>query len=159
MSWMTRKADNLGSAASGGVGGISLSQAPAFTQAYLQRLGGHIDEARLTVERIASGETLPWLADEDRSQAAIELSSRVTQLEQYQNQIEQAPAMLQPLMVLRHGEWSIAERAFENFTPAIPLDPASLVWTGVGVVLALVMYELVKAPAGLLSRRSKYQKA
>ena len=157
MSWMTRKADNLGSATSGGVGGISLSQAPAFTQAYLQRLGGHIDEARLTVERIASGETLPWLVDEDRSQAAVELSARVTELEQYQTQIEQAPATLQPLMLLRHGEWSIAERAFDNFTPAIPLDPASLVWTGIGIVAALVVYELIKAPAGLISRKPKYQ--
>ncbi|MEM7054535.1 MAG: DUF2937 family protein [Pseudomonadota bacterium] len=159
MSWMTRKADNLGSAASGGVGGIGLSQAPAFTQAYLQRLGGHIDEARLTVEGISSGATLPWLAAEDRSQAAIELSARVAELEQYQAQIEQAPAMLQPFMLLRHGEWSIAERAIENFTPAIPLDPASLLWTAIGVVAALVVYELIKAPAALFNRQSKYQRS
>ena len=158
MSWLTRKMDNLGSATCGGVGGISLSQAPAFTQAYLQRLGGHIDEARLTVEGVASGTILPWLPTEERDQAVLDLSARVTELELLQDRLLQSPELLQPLMLLRFGEWSIAENAMAAFTPAIPLDPSSLVWTGIGIVAALVVYELVKAPGALFRRKPKYQK-
>ncbi|MEM1081620.1 MAG: DUF2937 family protein [Pseudomonadota bacterium] len=152
MSWLSRKLDNLGSAAAGAVGGISLSQAPAFTQAYLQRLGGHIDEARLTVEGVASGVILPWLVAAERDQAVAELSLRLTQLEQFQLELLDSSALLRPLTLIRAGEWSIAERTLADFVPAIPLDPASLTWTAVGVILALLIYELIKAPLALLIR-------
>ncbi len=156
MSWMTRKLDNLGSAGCGAAGGISLSQAPAFTQAYLQRLGGHIDEARRTVEGVADGSILPWLQGGERSEAVIELNARVTELEQIQSSLLNSPSLMRPLALLRQADWSIADRAFDEFVPAIPLDPASLLWTGLGVVVALVIYELFKAPAALIRRRPKY---
>lgn len=153
MGWVTRKLDNLGSATSGGVGGIGLSQAPAFTQAYLQRLGGHIDEARRTVARIEHGEMLPWLSASDRAEAVAELSLRVAELEASQRAILDAHPLLQPLIMLRRVDMDIATRAFESFTPALPLDTVSLIYIGLGVVLALIVYELIKSPAELLQRR------
>ncbi len=147
MSWLTRRLDHLASAAFGGAGGISLSQAPAFTQAYLQRLGGHVDEARRTVEQVTAGELLPWLAPEGRTTAVAELQQRLDELLALQQRIQDAPDLLRPLALLRHGEWSIAERAAGDFVPAIPLDIASLTWTGIGIVVAVVLYELVcRAP-------------
>lgn len=147
MSWLTRRLDHLASAAFGGAGGISLSQAPAFTQAYLQRLGGHVDEARRTVEQVTGGELLPWLAPEGRATAVAELQQRLDELLALQQRIQDTPDLLRPLALLRHGEWSIAERAARDFVPAIPLDIASLTWTGVGIVVAVVLYELTcRAP-------------
>ncbi|MGB0514818.1 MAG: DUF2937 family protein, partial [Wenzhouxiangellaceae bacterium] len=82
MSWLTRRLDHLGSAAFGGAGGLSLSQAPAFTNAYLQRLGGHIDEARRTLAGIRDGQILPWLGGPERGRAATEIELRLAELEQ-----------------------------------------------------------------------------
>jgi hypothetical protein len=153
MGWIARKFDNLGSACCGAGGGMGLSQAPAFTQAYLQRLGGHIDEARRTLSMVERGEWLQRLGIADREEAVAEFSARVSELEQAYFAITQAPAMLQPLVMVQHADSEIAQRAWEHFTPAVPVDPPSLVYTGVGIVLALLIYELVKAPGALFRRK------
>ncbi len=153
MGWFARKFDNLGSACSGAAGGMGLSQAPAFTQAYLQRLGGHLDEARRTLAMIERGQWLQQLGVEDRQQAAREFSARVFELEQALLSISQAPPLLQPLVMLQHADSDIAQRAWEHFTPAIPVDAPSLVYTGCGIVLALIVYELFKSPAALFRKK------
>lgn len=153
MSWIGRKFDNLGSALSGAAGGMGLSQAPAFTQAYLQRLGGHIDEARRSLGLVERGLLLPGLDTAERQAAAAEFAARVDQLEQVHRSIAEAAPSLQPLMMLRHADPDIARRAWEAFTPAIPVDAPSLIYTGLGVVVALLVYELVKSPAALVRRR------
>ena len=74
---------------------------------------------------------------------------RLDELLSLQAQLRETPPLLRPLNLLRHGEWSIAERAAGDFVPAIPLDPASLTWTGIGIVLAVIAYELLcRAPIG-----------
>lgn len=152
MGWVARKFDNLGSALSGAGGGMGLSQAPAFTHAYLQRLGGHIDEARRTLELIERGELLGELNMVDRETAAIQFSARVDELEQAFSAISDAAPLLQPLVMLQHADTEIARRAWEAFTPAVPVDVHSLVYTGSGVVVALLLYELIKTPAALFKR-------
>lgn len=146
MSWITRRLDHLASAGFGGAGGIGFSQAPAFSQAYLQRLGGHIDEARLTIQRMAEGEMLPWLGTAEREMAVAELAARLSELERMRQVLVDAPGMLRPAVLLQHADWAIARRAWEDFVPAIPLDPASLLWTGIGIVLAVMAYEMLGLP-------------
>lgn len=156
MSWLARRLDHLGSAAAGGVGGIGFSQAPAFTHAYLQRLGGHIDEAGRTIDRLAAGEVLPWLDADARARAVAELTQRLTELEQLRQAVLDAPAMLRPLTLLRQAEWSIVQAAFDDFAPAIPIDPASIVWTLAGVIVAALMWDTARLPfwaAGRLRAR------
>ena len=57
------------------LGAVGLSQAPEFFQQYLQRLGGHLDEARLALARYEavareSGISLTQLIETTRAQAA-----------------------------------------------------------------------------------------
>lgn len=128
MSWAGRKLDNAGSALSGAVGGMSLSQAPAFVQAYLQRLGGHLDEARRTLDLVERGILVPELTAIERGQAVTGFADRVAELEAAFETIAATPAALQ-------------------------LDPPALIWTGAGIVAALVVYEIIKAPFALIGRR------
>lgn len=146
MSWLTRRLDHIGSASAGGAGGLTFSQAPAFTNAYLQRLGGHIDEARATIERVRSGEVLPWLAESGRERALAELSHRLDQLEALRGSLLEAPALLRPLRLLTDADWSIARNTAEAFVPAVPLSPAALTWTLIGVVLAALAWDSLKLP-------------
>ena len=132
---------------------MGLSQGPAFTQAYLQRLGGHLDEARRTLSMIERGEWLQRLGVEDRQQAIVEFGARVSELEHAYLAISQSPALLQPIVMLQHSDRAIAQRAWEHFTPAIPIDGPSLVYTGIGVLLALIVYELIKSPAAFFRRK------
>lgn len=153
MGWVGRKFDNLGSAVAGTGGGMGLSQAPAFTQAYLQRLGGHIDEARRTAQLVERGLLLPGLDESERASAAAEFGARATELERVHDLIAGASPAFQPVMMLRHADPEIAQRAWEAFSPALPLDAPALIYTGLGVLIALIVYELVKAPAAVVRRR------
>lgn len=155
MSWMGRKFDNLGSAVAGAGGGMGLSQAPAFTQAYLQRLGGHLDEARRTLDLVERGILVPELTAAERSQAVAGFADRVAELEATYASIAEATPLMQPILVMRHGDSEIARRAWEAFTPAVPIDATSLIWTGLGVLVALVIYELFKSPAAVVRRRRR----
>lgn len=146
MNWLGRRLDHLGSAAAGGAGGLGFSQAPAFTHAYLQRLGGHIDEARRTIDKLQAGEILPWLGGEGRQQAVAELTLRLTELERFQQVLLESPAILRPFTLMRHADWSIARGAAEAFVPAVPIDPASIVWTLIGVILAALAWDATKIP-------------
>lgn len=153
MGWVGRKFDNLGSAVAGAGGGMGLSQAPAFTQAYLQRLGGHLDEARRTLDLVERGVLVPELTASERGQAAEGFAERVAELEMTLSSIADASPLMQPLLVMRHADSEIARRAWEAFTPAVPIDAPSLIWTGGGVLLALILYELFKSPAAIVRRR------
>lgn len=155
MSWIGRKFDNLGSAVAGAGGGMGLSQAPAYTHAYLQRLGGHLDEARRTLDLVERGVLVPDLTPAEREQAVTGFAERVAELESTYAAIDQAPSLLQPLTMMRHADPDIAGRAWEAFTPAIPVDMPSLVYTAVGVLVLLVVYELLKSPAALVRRRRR----
>lgn len=132
---------------------MGFSQAPAYTQAYLQRLGGHLDEARRTLDQIERNQMLEFLGPVDRTQALVQFNARVSDLEASYHAIADASPLMQPLVMLQHSDNEIAARAWEHFTPAIPLDPPSLIYTGIGVVLALVIYELIKSPAALVGKR------
>jgi hypothetical protein len=161
VSWLTRRLDHICAAAAGGVGGITLSQAQAFTNAYLQRLGGHIDEAARTVAQLRDGEILPWLGPAGREQAVNELSIRLETLETLRQRLVEAPELLRPLALLRHGDWAIARSAAEAFIPAVPLSPGALTWTLIGVVIAALVYDSCKVPfiaAGRLRRRRATQR-
>lgn len=152
MSWLTRRLDHLGSAAAGGVGGLGFSQAPAFTHAYLQRLGGHIDEARRTIDRLAAGDILPWLGGEGREQAVAELTLRLAELERFQHVLLDSPAIMRPFTLIRHADWSIARGAAEAFVPSVPIDPASIVWTLIGVILAALTWDATRIPVWAAAR-------
>lgn len=153
MSWITRRLDNLGSAVTGGAGGMAVSQAPAFSHAYLQRLGGHIDEARRTLEQVRGGHMLPSLDPAARAEAVAGLAARVGELEAARASLMDASPWLRPMLLLRHADSAIAGRTFEAFIPALPLDATSLAYTAVGVLLALLAWELLKAPGALVLRR------
>jgi hypothetical protein len=158
MGWVGRKFDNLGSAVAGAGGGMGLSQAPAFTQAYLQRLGGHLDEARRTLDLVERGVLVPDLTAAERSQAVKGFADRVTELEATYASIADASPLMQPVLMMRHADSEIARRAWEAFTPAVPVDAPSLIWTGVGVLVALLLYELVKSPAAVVRRRRMHHR-
>lgn len=153
MSWITRRLDNLGSAVTGGAGGMGLSQAPAFSHAYLQRLGGHIDEARRMLDGVRDASILPDLPEGARSEAIADLTLRLADLQAARAALTDADPWLRPLALLRHADPTIARRTLDAFTPAMPLDGASLLYTGLGVILALVVWELIKAPGALMTRR------
>ncbi|HEY5078215.1 MAG TPA: DUF2937 family protein [Opitutaceae bacterium] len=151
-------------------GAVGFSQLPEFMQQYLQRLEGHLDEARLQVERFKeaaaqAGTTLDQMivgAGQNPDPAMARLGgviraavARVDELGAADASMRSASAWTRPFAFLAHVDWGIARATWAIYRPAVPTTAEGLVYAGAGMVFALALYHLcVRAPiAGFLLRR------
>ena len=158
------------------LGAVLFSQIPEFMQQYLQRLGGHLDEARrqllqfqntatqsgLTLDRFISQTT----ANAEPAVAKLggvmtETINRVDTLEAAQSAIQHASLWSRPFVFLRHLDPAIARATGEIFKPAVPTTLEGLVYALTGMLVLLAVYHLgIKYPVTrMLSRRSAKQAA
>jgi len=168
VGWAARKLDSLGGAVVAAVGGGGASQWREFLQQYLQRLGGHIDEARRNVDHLAELHAIAEGGQKQVVQGMLDSSQeRVDSLTGAMQAITTADPWVQPVTFARHMDPLIARATLDLFQPALPLDTVSLVWAGIGMVLSLIIYEGVKetlwAPIGITRgvarRRERRQRA
>jgi hypothetical protein len=137
------------------VGAVLFSQLPEFIQQYLQRLGGHLDEARRQLEQfravaaqsdlsldqliarsLGSGE--PTVAQLGR--VIQETMARVDALAAADAAIRQASMLSRPFVFLRHLDFSIVHATWMIFKPAVPTTVEGLFYSACGVLLALAFY-------------------
>ena len=142
-------------AALGLAGAAVGSQAPAFSDQYLQSLGGRLDQARLHAARIAEAAEDQDLsvdayvgrfaASEDpavQGQARIiesALEDAVRLDADYQRLAAAGPG-LRPLLVLGQLDTAVARATARRFTPASPFSLAGLMFAAAGGCLFLASY-------------------
>lgn len=132
--------------AAGLTGAASLSQFPEFSQQYMQRLGGAVDELGRQVARYeidAGAEGLPLmtylqrLAAEGplaRKQAANMASdiARHEELVQALQSLQGAGPFMRAKLATHIGDRAVAERALKAFKPALPLTFEGITFAGAG---------------------------
>ncbi len=156
MDWLLRTFDRLIGTVIAAFTGLAASQTQAIIAAYLQRLGGHLEEARRSLARLQSGELLPGIdpASQDRINGAF--ARRVEELTTAYNAVSDADAFRRPFEFARHFDRDIFEATLSAFTPALPLDTASAVYILMGIVLGWLCYELIKLPFRLVLRPRRW---
>ena len=142
MRWILAKIALLAGTVWAAIAGAGGSQAVAFVGAYLQRLGGHIDEVRVTLRSLDSGEMAASIRDPVvREQLTATFQARLAELEASRDAILDASAFWRPVAMLGRMDREIAERTAAEFTPAVPLDLPSLLYAGIAIVVALAIWE------------------
>jgi len=143
-------------------GAVLFAQVPEFIQQYLQRLGGHLDEARRQLDQLneaaaQSGLTLDQLiaqtaANPDPAVARLggvahAAAARVDALAAADEAIRHASLLAKPFVFLRHLDPSIAHATLAIFRPAVPTTVEGLVYAFAGMVVMVGAYHLgVKHP-------------
>lgn len=142
-------------------GAVLFSQAPEFMQQYLQRLGGHLAEARRQLaqfEEIArqAGRTVQELATQyaantDPSVVGMgrligETEMRVTALSASEAALRSASALERPFVFLRQLDWEIARGTSGVFKPAVPTTLEGALYAITGVIVILLLYHGLLAP-------------
>jgi len=140
------------------LGAVAFSQFPEFMQQYLQRLEGHLDEARLALERFKdlaaqSGMTLDQLVagaaqNPDRTVGSLgdivrAAALRVQELGSADQALRQASAWTRPFAFLRHLDWGIARATLSIYRPAVPTTAEGLVYAAAGMIAVLCVYHLL----------------
>lgn len=137
------------------VGAILLSQGPEFMQQYLQRLGGHLDEAHRQVAIYhqtadQSGLTLEGFiqqtsANPDTSVARLgdvmrNSVRRQTALQSAHDALLHAAPWGRPIVFLRHIDAGIARATLMVYRPAVPTTIEGLIYALSGMLAMLALY-------------------
>ena len=152
-------------------GAVAFSQFPEFMQQYLQRLGGHLDEARRQLQHFQetatqAGLTLEKLisqtsANPDTVVARLggvmtETVARVETLDNAQAALQHASLWSRPFVFLQHLDPAIARATWSIFKPAVPTTGEGLVYALVGMLVLLATYHLgVKYPIARSRRKAR----
>ena len=142
------------------IGAILLAQFPQFYAQYMQRLGGHLDEARRVVEQYEEeaagfGLTLEeYIKHHLEADSEIFVSSgqvienvwdRLMDLEASFVALNEAHPFWRVWAFFNHADWEIAARAWQNFTPGVPTTLEGLVYAFVGLLLGWGIYLGIKS--------------
>lgn len=135
-------------------GAAGFAQFPAFYQQYLQRLGGHRDQARLDIGQILQdaqnlGQTLQAHLKElmssgtsEARQAAERELQRVDNAEQletaYKALVEAGP-LQRPVAFAEHFDPGIAAETAKIFQPSVPVTTEAVIYAGLGMLIALAL--------------------
>ena len=152
MRWTLRKCDALLGTIVAAVAGICFAQLPAFIQQYLQRLGGHVDEAQMSLSQILAGAHARTLDAPTLEVLTVSLEARVTALAAGEQAISGASASVRPFVFVREFNLDIAMATLRTFEPAVPLSIAGLIYALAGIVAGWVLYEALKVPVGMVAR-------
>lgn len=143
-------------------GALIFSQLPEFMQQYLQRLGGHLDEARrhlLEFQQAAaqSGLTLDRFINQTNANAdpavarlsgvMTEAVTRVNTLEAAQSAMQNASLWSRPFVFLQHLDAAIARATGAIFKPAMPTTVEGLVYALLGMLVLMAVFHLGIKPA------------
>jgi hypothetical protein len=154
------------------IGAVALSQFPQFFGQYMQRLGGHLDEAKRALEQyIRAAEALDLTLEEyirehiqsgseifvSSGEVIQDLVNRVNFLEQSYQTLEDATIYNRWFVFLREVDWAIAAGTWENFVPGVPTTVEGITYALAGLLIGWGVYSFLKmlitAPAGWLQRR------
>jgi ABC-type transporter Mla subunit MlaD len=156
-------------------GAVLFSQAPEFMQQYLQRLGGHLAEARRHLEQFQNvakqtGQTLEQLIATSKANADAAIaklggvmdaaSTRVAELSSAESAIRDASPFTRPFEFLRHVDHEIANATWAVFKPAVPTTLEGVLYASVGLVVLLALYHgLIRQPIAHVYQRRLAKKA
>ena len=158
MSWLAEKIDAFLAAAVVALMGVIGSQGQAFTVQYVQRLGGHLDEARIHLSDVQGGLRYRVMGDTVRAELETDAKTRVATLQRAYDAVKGANIFIRPLAILRYGDVDVIAGTKRDFVPALPMNADAIIYTLVGMIGGFVIYEVVRLPVLLILREPRRRK-
>lgn len=137
------------------IGAVLLSQGPEFMQQYLQRLGGHLEEARRQLALFQKTASQAGLTLEQFIQRTADIAepsvaklagvmsesvNRVATLQAAYDALLHASAWERPFLFLRHMDVGIAKATAIVYQPAVPTTAEGMAYALAGMLLMLAFY-------------------
>ncbi len=130
----------------------------------MQRLGGHLDEARRALEQYTqAAQSLNMSLEEYKTEhlesesevfastgeVIRDLVNRVETLEQSYHALQDATIYNRWFVFMREVDWSIATGAWENFMPGVPTTVEGLTYAAAGLLFGWGLYVLCKTAVAI----------
>ncbi len=156
------------------LGAVLFSQGPEFMQQYLQRLGGHLGEARrqlvvfeqtaaqagLSLDRfIAQTNSNPDPAVAKLAGVMSDAAERAASLQAAHESLLHASLWERPFVFLAHLDVGIARATGAIYRPAVPTTIEGLIYALAGMLVFLALYHFgFKLGLSLFTRRIRASK-
>ncbi len=142
------------------LGAIGLSQFPQFFGQYMQRLGGHLNEARRIFEQYQKAAADVDLSLEDYVQehlnatsdvfvssgrAIEDLVNRYHELEQSYLALADSNIYNRWFIFIKEVDWEIAAGTWNNFVPGVPTTIEGLLYAITGLLAGWGIYAALNA--------------
>jgi len=157
VSWIWRKLDAFVGAVAIALAGVTASQGQAFVAQYIQRLGGHLDEAKAQLLSVQTGLRYELMSETVRAELETGAQMRVNDLQSAYDSIVGSDILTRPFAFFAHAESTIIAGTWHDFAPALPLDTVSIIYVFIGMILGFLIYELIKLPA-LVFRHNSHRR-
>jgi hypothetical protein len=137
------------------LGALLFSQIPNFFVHYTQRLGGHVSELKLQIDKmqqvaLKSGKTLPEFIHKFQSypdadvslQGSImqDMTSRYKDLSTAYTSMLEATPLTKPLAFIQHLQWNIAQLTLQDFTWGFSLTLEGAIYAFLGMFFGYLIF-------------------
>lgn len=137
------------------LGALALAQFPQFLVLYMQRLGGHVDEAARNMEKYREiakelGQSMYQYSQHllaSKDPAVFKTGQKVVQdLERYDSlaaalkELQAAPALQKFFVFIKNIDLDIAGATWDNFTFGLPLTWEAAVYAVAGIIIGMLLY-------------------
>jgi hypothetical protein len=146
VAWIFRKLDAFLGGVVIAAAGIAASQAQAFLVQYVQRLGGHLDEAKAHLHNVQHGLRYQLMSDTVRQELQAEAKTRVAALQDAYHAIADANVFVKPFALLRYGDPTMLAGTWRDFVPSLSASADSIFYIILAMILGFLVYEFVKLP-------------
>lgn len=152
------------------LGGMTLSQAPEYSQQYTQRLAGAVDELSAIIEQFDADAAQFGLTRQEgleRYQASADgfltergismetVFARHARLTTQLDDLRQAPAGTQLFEIARYFDTEVGAAALEDFEPAVPLTVVGLAYVIAGLVAGFIVFWVLASVLGAPFRKRR----
>lgn len=148
----------------GVIGALLFAQFPQYYSQYIQRLSGHVQEAKIALQRYIQaaqslGLTLQEYVDHhlvsqeeiytSSGEVILEIIDRFYFLENSLHILQNATPLNRWFLFIRNVDWEIANHTWQEFTPGVPTTPEGIIYALVGLFLGWSIFQLLR---GLIQR-------
>jgi len=150
------------------LGALACAQFPQYATQYIQRLGGHVDEAARNMEKYREiakevGKSLYQYSQHllnSKDPAVFRTGQKIaSDLERYDQlaaalkELQSAPAYKKFIVFIQNIDLDIARATLGNFTPGLPVTLEGAAYAAAGIVIGMVLYFCVSRLVILLVKK------
>lgn len=137
------------------LGAVALAQFPQFCAQYVQRLGGHADEAARNIEKYReiakeTGKSLYQYSQHllnSKDPAVFKTGQKIAgDLERYNQlaaalkELQNAPSYKKFIVFIQNVDLDIARSTLSNFIPGLPVTVEGAAYAAAGIIIGMIVY-------------------
>lgn len=141
------------------LGFLFFAQGPEFIQQYIQRLGGHIDELVVQINKIKemaefSGKSIQQYIEKFKSSSDTDFAGqgsfmqdileRHQSFQQVLTQLSEKNPFLKPYYFVKNLDMQVARETFNSFVPGISFTLEGIIYGIIGIFFGVALYKMIK---------------